>query len=98
MPSSMHRHAIGLQSTLRTPHQPGIDARDMRVGRFIKRFVSQAHGLIEKGFMVHRRIIGGSLRRWHSYFPWWIAMPTSSLFLPNGGHPKASESFGGVRK
>lgn len=97
----VHRHRAAIaQSPLVVNNQPEIDALYMVVAGFFKGLIGKVYGQIKKlfaGVFVHVLILR-ELSNWrHSYFPKLLSA-TSSLFLPCGDYPKASERFVEVRK
>lgn len=101
MHNSMHRHsAVITNAALPVPQQARVDAHHMFVVRVRKGLVRQVYGQIKQGLRLifsHRAIVGEGGVVGHSYFPK-VAIAASSLFLPNGSYPNASELFGGLRK
>jgi len=99
---SMHRHgAVITNAALPVPQQARVDTHDMFVVRLCKGLMRKIDGQVKKGGvfrLAHWAIVGDGSGFLHSYFPRVFAMPTSSLFLPIGSYPNASELFGGLRK
>ena len=69
----MHRRSAGrIKTAPVVPHEPGIHAQDMFIGRVIKRVVRQLHGGVKEGIgflFGHCRSVARRKKHFHSYFP-----------------------------